>query len=173
MSIKPTQAQIAEALEIDAAMVTRYKARGMPVDSIESARSWKLANVRPRISTPRRPSQPHPAVSSGAACAVAEQLMDASSALLDAIGDITPFVPALRAALAAVPKSERASMLLHVKVMDVLTSHVMDRINREQLGIGDPGGSAYGAEMSDEEAAWMGAFWYSVAAGEIRLAAGV
>lgn len=40
---------IAAALGVDRAMVTRYKARGMPVDSISAAAAWKLENVRPRV----------------------------------------------------------------------------------------------------------------------------
>lgn len=46
----PTQRQIAEALGIDPALVTRYKARGMPVDSIRAAAQWKAENVAARAT---------------------------------------------------------------------------------------------------------------------------
>ena len=48
--VRPTQGEIARALEIDAALVTRYKARGMPVDSVEAARRWKADNVRAKVT---------------------------------------------------------------------------------------------------------------------------
>ena len=44
----PAQTDLAAALGVDPALVTRYKARGMPVDSVEAAAAWKLANVRAR-----------------------------------------------------------------------------------------------------------------------------
>lgn len=53
MTAVPTQQDLARALGVDPALVTRYKARGMPVDSIEAASAWRLANVRVR-ATPRR-----------------------------------------------------------------------------------------------------------------------
>ena len=45
----PTQAQLAEALGVDPGLITRYKGRGMPVDSIDAAARWKAANVRARV----------------------------------------------------------------------------------------------------------------------------
>lgn len=40
-----TQAAIAAALNISSAAVTKQKKRGMPVDSIEAARSWREQNL--------------------------------------------------------------------------------------------------------------------------------
>jgi hypothetical protein len=45
----PSQAQLADALGVDPALVTRYKRRGMPVDSIAAAQKWKAENVRARV----------------------------------------------------------------------------------------------------------------------------
>lgn len=45
----PTQQQLAKALGVDPALVTRYKRRGMPVDSVEAAQAWKTANVQARV----------------------------------------------------------------------------------------------------------------------------
>lgn len=44
----PNQADLARALGVDPALVTRYKQRGMPVGSIEAALTWKAENVRAR-----------------------------------------------------------------------------------------------------------------------------
>lgn len=48
MTDAPTQADLARALGVDPALVTRYKKRGMPVHSIDAALSWKAENVRAR-----------------------------------------------------------------------------------------------------------------------------
>ena len=42
------KADIARALDVDPAMVTRWEKRGMPVYDIEAAKRWRSANVRPR-----------------------------------------------------------------------------------------------------------------------------
>ncbi len=47
----PSQAQLADALGVDPALVTRYKRRGMPVDSIAAAQKWKAENVRARVGS--------------------------------------------------------------------------------------------------------------------------
>jgi len=44
----PTQDAIAKGLGIDPILVTRYKRQGMPIDSLEAARAWRAANIRPR-----------------------------------------------------------------------------------------------------------------------------
>jgi hypothetical protein len=45
----PSQSELAAALGVDPALVTRYKRRGMPVDSIAAAQAWKAKNVRARV----------------------------------------------------------------------------------------------------------------------------
>ena len=45
----PLQTELAAALGVDPALVTRYKLRGMPTDSIQAAVAWKAANVRARV----------------------------------------------------------------------------------------------------------------------------
>jgi phage terminase Nu1 subunit (DNA packaging protein) len=47
-----TQAEIADALGISGATVSRFKRKGMPVSSIEAARAWRDENVRPRYEKP-------------------------------------------------------------------------------------------------------------------------
>lgn len=58
----PTQQELAQALGVDPALVTRYKGRGMPVDSIEAAAAWRQANVRVRASTRMPPAGAEPGV---------------------------------------------------------------------------------------------------------------
>ncbi len=44
------QAELAKALGVHPAVVTRDKQRGMPVHDVEAAREWRRRNVRPRIT---------------------------------------------------------------------------------------------------------------------------
>ena len=57
------KADIARALDVDPAMVTRWEKRGMPVYDIEAARRWRSANVRPRAKNV--PSQPEGQLAGG------------------------------------------------------------------------------------------------------------
>ncbi|MCZ2291634.1 MAG: hypothetical protein LC125_06765 [Burkholderiales bacterium] len=45
-----SQSALAKALDLSEAVVSRLKRRGMPVDSVEAARAWRAANVRPRMA---------------------------------------------------------------------------------------------------------------------------
>ena len=46
----PSQKELAEALGVDPSVVTRDKAKGMPVHDVDQARAWRRANVRPRLN---------------------------------------------------------------------------------------------------------------------------
>jgi hypothetical protein len=48
------KSQIAAALEVDPANITRWAKRGMPLYSIDAARAWRQQNIRPRM----KPYQP-------------------------------------------------------------------------------------------------------------------
>lgn len=52
----PTGRELAAALGVDPARITRMAQQGMPKTSIEAARAWVRANVRPR--TPASPARP-------------------------------------------------------------------------------------------------------------------
>jgi phage terminase Nu1 subunit (DNA packaging protein) len=69
MSI-PQQAELAKALGVSPAVVSRDKARGMPVHSIDAAKQWRLAHVRARIQA-RHPDAPTVATPPAAAAAAA------------------------------------------------------------------------------------------------------
>jgi hypothetical protein len=63
------QLELAQALGIHPSVVTRDKARGMPVDSLQAAQDWRRLNVRPRIKMgdgpPSAPSAPPPPAAEG------------------------------------------------------------------------------------------------------------
>jgi len=157
-----TQEDIARALGVDAGTVSRDRRRGMPVDSVEAARAWRAQHIRPRM--PRVPLAP-PAQSPGPAqpslaCTAAQALAGHAGDLLERGESITALVPALRAALRAVPDAERPGLALPLGVFELLTRDVLALVQAESPG--DAG------EVSDADAEWLGAFWFAAAAGEVR-----
>lgn len=52
------QVQLANELGISPAVVSRLKAKGMPVHDVEAARRWREANVRARITVGQRAERP-------------------------------------------------------------------------------------------------------------------
>lgn len=164
----PTQAALARALGIDPALVSRYKARGMPVTSIADATAWRDANVRVRMKADGDYEAISRALQGEDCVKTLGALAQAAGELLDAGGDGSPLVPALRAAFAAVPYGQRERVLAPFNVLDMLTEEVAEVLDR-----GDPDGLVVGALPQVHTGAGrdfdMGAFWYAVAAGEIRL----
>ena len=165
---KPTQAALAAAMGITPPLVTRYRKRGMPVDSVSEAVAWRDANIRVRISVNSPAERISDAIQGESAARKAAGLLNAAGELLEAGGDISPMVPSLRQAMAHVPPSQRERVPLPVGVMDVLTDDVSQVFER-----GDPQGQIKGDLYEVDAKHWqdidMGAFWYGVAAGEIRL----
>ena len=155
MTMTPSQSEIAAALQIHKTLVTRYRRRGMPVDSIEAARAWKLATVRVRIGSAPPPDAAPPSAQLHAAQALA----DHAGELLADGGDVAALVPAIRQALAAVPEHERADVGLSRELWDVLVERVLALVPAEDKNSGARAGPA---EEED-----MGNFWYRVAAGEV------
>ncbi len=155
-----TQTELARALGVSHAIISRNKAQGMPVDSIEAARAWRVRNIRPRMSNmPARSSRPPPLRS--AAFAAAESLALHAGEQLARDASITALVPALRASLRAVPDSERPELALPLSVLQVLTADVLAVVQAEA-----PDDAA--GELSDDDAEWLGRFWFAVCAGEVR-----
>ena len=155
MTMTLSQSDIAAALEIDKSLVSRYRKRGMPVDSLEAARAWKLANVRVRIGSAPPPDAAPPSAQLHAAQALA----DHAGELLAAGGDVAALVPAMRLALAAVPEHERADVGLSRELWDVLAARVLALLPTSEEDSGES------MDHVDEEV--LGDFWYRVAAGEV------
>lgn len=165
---KPTQTALASALGIDPAMVTRDKRRGMPVDSIEAARAWRDQNVRVRWTQEADTEAVAAALNGERLAERAAALLQAAGELLESGGDIKPMAITIRQAMAAVPFAQRCRLRFPFNAMDALTEDVARVLDK-----GDPDGLLYGAmypsKRAKGEAVDMGAFWYAVAAGEIRV----
>lgn len=164
---KNTQAGIAAALGIDPSLVSRYRKRGMPVHSVSAAVAWRDENVRVRVSVDSPVDRVSEALRGEEAASHAANLLLAAGELMEAGGSIAPMVPSLRQAMARVPPGrQRERVLAPFRVLDVLTDDVA-RVMEQ----GDPSGQLVGAlyGVDPMRPIDMGAFWYAVAAGEIRL----
>ena len=147
---KLSQNALARALGLSAASVTKSKAMGMPVDSVEAATRWRNQNLRQDLRT--RPSPNLPATSS-------RQEVEALALLaLNALqlGEFGLIAPRLRAAMRALPAHDLDELGLPVEVWDALTNHVGTAITSS----GD-----IQPALDDAQAARMGVFWFDVACG--------
>lgn len=158
----PSQAAIGRALNLSPASMTKLKKLGMPVTDVEAARTWRAINIAPTMHghIKRQAASVTPSPSQALPHALA--LLDIAAAALASGQTIDALVPVLRLALRAVPEHERdPDMMLQREVMDVLVADVFNAIKQQD---------APHTDMTDDEAAEVGRFWYQVAAGEMRLA---
>lgn len=167
---KPTQKAIAVALGVGPAMVTRYAKKGMPLHSIEAAKTWRSENVRVRYTPEADMGSADRALQGERAAERAAALLMAAGELLGTGGHVHPLLSTIREAMAAVPPAQRDRVLLPVEIMDLLTHDVAQVMEQ-----GDPGGRLHGTLYLGQhrrgDAVDMGAFWYAVAAGEIGVRA--
>ena len=168
----PSQAAIGRALDLSPASMTKCKRMGMPVHSVEAARAWRAINIAPTMHghIKRQAASVTPSPSQALPHALA--LLDIAAAALASGQTIDALVPVLRLALRAVPEHERdPDMMLQREVMDVLVADVV-AVLPPRDALNDDGSPAWhnGDNWTDDEAAEMGRFWFSVAAGEIRVA---
>ncbi len=139
-----TQIQLAAALGLSQSAISQLAKQGMPTHSIESARTWREANLNPARTkfSPGLPSL--------------LGLLQEAEARISAGEDIAPLLPTLRRALRQVPAAQRADIAMSERLWDALTASV---------------GSAFGRETAESptmvEGEGMGAFWFAVAAGEV------
>ncbi len=166
---KPTQAALAAALGINPSLVTRDKRRGMPVHSIEAAQQWRDENLRVRYTPEKDREAVTRAIKGESAAQRVTSLHQAAGALLESGGDVYPMLPMISQAMAEVPPSQRMRVGVVFEVMDLLTADV----RRVQDQGGDvlelTEGPFYPCDKEGGDSSFMGAFWYSVAAGEVRL----
>ena len=178
---------LAELLGIAKSAVTAQAARGMPTHDLAAAQEWRRRNIDParvkgnRLDAhyqprqPVRPVQPvpQPAPPEPDWFALAALSLDLAELVLDSGQSIDVLIPSLRAALHWVPEHERPALPLPLTVINVLVKHVSDALPSPDTNpLNDDGTPFYVDDdsMSEADAQEMGRFWYSVAAGEVRLA---
>lgn len=147
---KLSQNALARALGLSAASVTKSKAMGMPVDSVEAAARWRNQNLRQDLRT--RPSPKLPVTSTRQEVEALALL--ALSAL--ELGEFALIAPRLQAAMRALSAQDQEEVGLPVEVWDALTNHVATAI---------PGCDVQPVTLDDAHAARMGSFWFDVASG--------
>jgi hypothetical protein len=177
-TIPRSQNHLAELLGIAKSICSRHKSRGMPTDSLESARAWMDATLDPtrrkgirfdqHYQTPQKRSPPTIPTDYTLA-AQASALFAAASALMETDQSIQALMPSLRAALRAVAPPERDDVELRLNVIKVLVSDVLALWPTDRNALCEDGTPVYlDRDMTDREAQEMGEFWYQVAAGEVR-----
>lgn len=155
--------ELAAALKISGAMVTKLAKRGMPTDrGVEAAQRWRSRHLEPartkglragtapakgsgHVSTPMLPAT---------SIAALRRVQDLAWLAYDAIAgkSFAVVAPMLRQALQAVPVDARAQVAMPLEVWDALTAAV-------------PGGGGGGPNDFSEE--FMGTFWYQIALGDL------
>ena len=187
MTTPRNRTHLAELLGIAKSAVTAQAARGMPTHDLAAAQEWRRRNIDPgrkkgtRLDAhyqPRQPARtpaPPPAIAAPEPdwFALAALSLDLVELVLDSGQSIEALIPSLRAALHWVPEHERPALLLPLNVIKVLVKHVCDALpSPENNPINEDGTPFYVDDdsMSEADAQEMGRFWYSVAAGEVRLA---
>lgn len=184
MNGEQSQAAIARALGLAKSRITAMKKQGMPVHSLEAAQEWRRRHVGPIVRTSARNAptrQPTaspvdfaalsgplqallgPPASPEAAIQKAIDLVALAAVAIDN-GTFKVIEPVLRLALSDVPAAYRHRMpALPLAVWDALCSDVFALCDVDMENLDDA------PKLSDpEEIEYLGAFWYQVAAGEIR-----
>lgn len=145
---------LAAALGISAAMVSKLKKRGMPTASVEAATKWRRRHLEPaRTKGMRAGTQSghvsNPLAPSGLIGAVLEIGLLAADAIER--GAFESIAPALRAAMAQVPPSARPDVRLPLEVWDALTASI-----------------PRSARVEDSEQDPIGTVWYQIALGDLQ-----
>ena len=147
-----TQAALADALGMTGAAVSKFKGRGMPVDSVAAAQAWRATHVRLRISA-------NPVRRCADEIAEVHALWPVARSALHA-GRLEAALPALRAALRAVPEDARHLVELDAEVMGALCAPFAEMLRSHMTP------EERAAPMPDADIEAMGRVWYCVAAGE-------
>ena len=123
---KLTKTALASALGISRQVVHRYEKQGMPCDTIEAAKAWRMNCVRMRIAEPR------PTSATAEICR-AHEMQEAGALLLrqDMRAAFDAMVPTIRESLRAVPRGHRLRVSVSAPVMDLLVEPVLSFVEKE------------------------------------------
>jgi hypothetical protein len=165
-----TDAELARLLGLSKAAVCRAKKRGMPTHDLQAARQWRDVNLNPLLRKDRnslkagsgyRGSVREP----GAAVHRVHALMELAASVVGTATFAALREP-LRQAMREVPADDRPRVLLAPAVMDALLGDLPGLLATDPEPTAAGAAPAVPVEMSEEEAATMGAFWYAMACGE-------
>lgn len=173
------QKQLAAALGLDEAAVSRDIRRGMPSDSVAAAARWRDLNVRPyarsthggtgRTGFAGADEQlARLGVVDGAVALRAANDLAALAAPLIVEGRFGEVLRPLRSALQAVPEKLRPQVRMPTPVWLELTREVRALLVPEEAAAAVTAPAAAAPSVSDMgDQVAVGAFWFQVAAGEL------
>ena len=163
---KPLQNDLAAALGISASMLSRLKKRGMPVDSLASARVWRALHLKPELTkenryTPFREA-PRPAKQDKSN---PDQVNSIGRLALNQFG---AYGPILKQVMRTLPRSLRSEVSLPVPVWEALTNDEFKKIDLWEKANGiEPIPPPTAEELADPDNE-AGNFIFDIAAGIIR-----
>lgn len=121
-----TQAELADELDISAAMVSKLKARGMPTHSVADAEAWRATNLDPcLVKFLRRPElmrSPEQRVQYAIARANEHGGLANDALACASWRDFVRHVEGVRRVLQTIPDAEQDQVLLPVQVWEALCS---------------------------------------------------
>lgn len=161
---------LALALGISGASVSKLAKRGMPTHDVDAAHRWRRRHLNPAMTKENRfePAAAVPAVESEAdgvsELAHAQRMADLADEMLP-LGKLAAVMGDLRLAMHHVPAHRRQDLQMALPTWRALVVAVLEVVEREtDVQTSD---NADRAGLSDGDADELGAFWFSVAAGEI------
>ena len=173
MSTTPVQsdAHLARLLNIDRAMVSRLKKRGMPTGSLEAAQTWRQHNLNPAQRKDSNSARAWHHTRSGtpaAARAALARVHGLANLALEAVnvGRFGLVEAELREALRAVPSDARDGVQLDVRVWDALTAWVSGHLDGSAAGAPAGDASPSDAAHGSTPGSGVSALWYAIAADE-------
>ena len=167
---KLLQKELATALGVSPASITKLKARGMPVHSVEAARRWRDMNLDlSRTKWPDTTDEPK-VIQSGQVQAddLRGLVAHIEGLALQAVEKFSEVAPYLRAAMRALPPAYRDGIRLPLEVWDKLLADFNQAMAMFDAAEGVLPDGNDGETMTDDDADFMGRFWYAVAIGDIR-----
>lgn len=145
------------ALGVSPAMISKLKARGMPVHSVAAAAEWRRQNLDPAlVKEIRRPAALAQTTAAPGPLAIVRKLADLAAV------DPGPWLAELRLALREVPRELRDGVELTIETWDALLAELWLVLERDQV-LAPP------AHDGPEDDAYVGVVLYEVACGERRV----
>lgn len=168
-----SDAELARALEVDRAVVSRLKKRGMPTHTVEAARAWRNANLdtsrRKDTNTARAYGFAHARL--GGKTAGERQLLERLGRLMrlgDAALAVSEFElvrAEIQRAMSQVPEYLRPAAPLSARVLDALALGQFARLGMTaEEAMRQP--TPVSARIMQPESEFHRSFWYRVCADE-------
>ena len=167
---KLSQKSLAASLSLSGSMISKLKAMGMPVNSLEAARTWREANLNPslvkdvrRVSRAAMPSRAPQDVTKPLKTA---SLSDVMALAEKAVEDFVAWQALLKAAMRLLPRNQWERLAMPCQLWDLLTEPELSKFqNSDALTPPLAEDISTSSQFENDEA---GDFVYMLACGMVR-----